>query len=143
MKRSESKEVIVVDKKTGGQKGQKLQRFSLIPPDVEWLLAEHYGRGALKYADRNWEKGYNWSLSYDALKRHLNQRLRGEVIDQETGSRHLIAVVWHAMALAAFELRGAGTDDLTMTVPTFKPVVAPPLSPRQRHARRAAKRRKQ
>ena len=47
-------EVRVVDEKTGGIKGQKLARFDLIPPEVEWALAEHYGRGCLKYQDRNW-----------------------------------------------------------------------------------------
>lgn len=106
-------EIRVVDPKSGGEKGSKLQRFSLIPPEAEWALAEHYGKGSLKYADRNWEKGYKWSLSYDALRRHLGQWVSGESYDTETGSHHLIAVAWHAIALFIFEIRGLGTNDLT------------------------------
>lgn len=105
-------EVRVVDPNTGGEKGSKLARFSLVPPEFVWALATHYGLGAKKYADRNWERGYRWGLSVDALQRHLHQWLQGEDNDQETGSNHLIAVAWHACALFIFQLRGLGTDDV-------------------------------
>ena len=94
-----SGEVRVVDPTTGAEKGMKLARFSLIPPGFVWALAEHYGQGAKKYADRNWEKGYKWSLSVDASQRHLHQWLQGEDNDQETGSSHLFAATWHLRAL--------------------------------------------
>lgn len=114
-----SKETITIDPITGGKKGAKLARFSLIPPDFLWALAEHYGVGSQKYDDRNWEKGYKWSLSLDAHGRHLSQWLQGEDNDEETGSNHLIASVWHLIALWWFAKRGRGTDDvrqsLTMT----------------------------
>lgn len=121
-------EVRVKDKKTGGEKGSKLARFSLIPPDALWALAEHYGRGAKKYADRNWEKGYDWSLSLDALERHLRARQMGEKVDAETGSQHLTAVIWHALALWVFDNRGLGTDNVTV-----------PLLPEGRPAKRNAR----
>lgn len=105
-------ETRITDPITGGEKGQKLARFSLIPSDVLWALSEHYGRGASKYADRNWERGYAWSLSYDALNRHLHQWVRGEDNDPETGSSHLIAVIWHTIALWWFHRHAKGTDDL-------------------------------
>lgn len=105
-------EVIVTDPLTGGKKGQKLQRFDLIPNEFETALATHYGLGARKYEDRNWERGYKWSLSVGALRRHLAAWLSGERLDPETGSHHLIAVAWHACALFIFELRGLGTDDI-------------------------------
>ena len=105
-------EVRIKDEKTGGEKGAKLQRFSLIPPEFVWALAEHYGKGAQKYADRNWERGYKWSLSIDALERHLQQFKMGEWLDTETGTPHIIAVAWHACALFIFKLRGLGTNDL-------------------------------
>lgn len=108
-------ETRVIDLTTGGQKGSKLARFSLIPPDFFWALAEHYGCGALKYEDRNWEKGYKWSLSLDALQRHLSQWLMGENLDQETGSHHLVAVAWHVIALWWWSQRGKGTDDIRNT----------------------------
>lgn len=109
----ENKEVRITDPVTGGQKGSKLARFDLIPMDALWEVAEVFGRGAQKYADRNWEKGYKWGLSVAALQRHLALRLGGEVRDEETGARHLAQVVWHALALLTFELRGLGTDDIT------------------------------
>ncbi len=101
----------VVDPVTGGAKGQKLQRFDLIPPEYEWELAEHYGKGAVKYDDNNWLLGYKWSLSYQALRRHLNQWWRGEDRDPETSTHHLIAVIWHSIALYTYQLRGLGTDN--------------------------------
>lgn len=87
---------------TGGEKGQKLARFDLIPVGPLTELAKHYGRGARKYADRNWEKGYEWSKNYAALQRHLFAFWDGEDIDEETGTPHIVAVAWHAFALAEF-----------------------------------------
>lgn len=103
---------------TGGEKGSKLARFDMIPPDILWELAEHYGAGERKYPsdpvthEANWQKGYAWSLSVAALQRHLSQWLQGEDFDDETWSSHLIAVVWHAMALRWWQLHGRGTDDV-------------------------------
>lgn len=120
------KEVRVTDAVSGGQKGSKLARFSLIPAEFLWALATHYGIGAQKYEDRNWERGYKWSLSVDALERHLNQWKLGENLDAETGSHHLIAVAWHACALFIFGKRGLGTDDVR-PVPAFKAIPAPSI----------------
>jgi hypothetical protein len=87
---------------TGGEKGAKLERHSLIPTSALRALATHNGVGAKKYEDRNWERGYPWSLSFDALMRHLLAYWGGEDFDEETGSHHLTAVAWHAMALHQF-----------------------------------------
>lgn len=119
-------EVRVTDPITGGQKGKKIARFSLIPSEFLWALAEHYGKGAFKYEDRNWERGYNWSLSVDALQRHLHQWLQGEVCDEETGTNHLIAVAWHACALFIFQRRGLGKDDVCVAS-SVSPTRTPPL----------------
>lgn len=104
-------ETRVTDPVTGAQKGSKLARYDLIPSDVLLALAEHYGRGARKYADRNWEAGYRWGLSFAALMRHAWAWWGGEDVDEETGSSHMTAVAWHAFALATFQARGRGTDD--------------------------------
>ena len=90
----------VTDPITGGEKGRKKARFSLIVPSFLWELAEVYGEGAKKYSDRNWEKGYAWSLSYDALQRHIHQWVMGESIDKETGRHHLA----HAGNMAPFNI---------------------------------------
>jgi hypothetical protein len=105
-------ETISVNETTGAKKGVKKARFSLIPPEALWALAEHFGVGALKYGDRNWEKGYEWAKTLDALERHLNQMKMGEWRDPETGSAHIIAVAWHAMVLFTYKVRGVGFNDI-------------------------------
>ena len=57
---------------TGGQKGTKIERFDLIPVGPLTELAAHFGRGARKYDDHQWRKGYEWSKSYAAKQRHDN-----------------------------------------------------------------------
>jgi len=98
----EMDEVRVTDPETGGQKGRKVARFDLIPAGPLTQVAEHYGRGAEKYEDRNWERGYDWSLSFAALMRHAWAFWNGEDDDPETGSPHMAAVVFHAFALLEF-----------------------------------------
>lgn len=115
---------------TGGQKGTKLARFDLIPAGPLRKLAEHYGRGARKYADNQWRQGYEWSKSIAALGRHLNDFMAGLDYDvcsndpdgcrhedmdgnpfepgepdtcfNHTGSHHMAAVAWHALLLLEF-----------------------------------------
>ena len=58
------------DAKTGAMKGVSLDRYDLIPPTALEYLALIYGKGSLKYVDRNWEKGYRWGLSFRALMKH-------------------------------------------------------------------------
>ena len=96
-----SNERRVVNEKTGAEKGQKDARFDLVPPDAEWALAEHFGKGAGKYAERNWERGTDWSLNYAAARRHLGLWWSGEDVDED-GSSHLMAVAWHMFALYHF-----------------------------------------
>lgn len=100
-----------VDPSTGGEKGTKLARFDLIPPEAITALAEHFGRGAEKYDDRNWERGYPWSLSFAALQRHIWAFWNGEDVDEETGTAHVIAAMWHCVVLFTFAQRELGTDD--------------------------------
>lgn len=107
---------------TGGEKGQKLAAFDQISPEVEVLIAEHFGKGARKYSAHNFRKGYAWSLSYSALRRHLAAFWRGEEYDNHTpdcgpgcvdhtGSLHIVAVIWHAMVLTEFYLHHKEFDD--------------------------------
>jgi hypothetical protein len=116
------KEIRMTDAKTGAQKGAKLARFDLIPVQPLTELAEHFGRGARKYQDRNFERGYKWSLSYAALQRHLNLFWNGEEFDNchpdcppdcvdHTGSHHLAAAMWHCVALREFTLYYPEGDD--------------------------------
>ena len=106
-----SSEIIQENATTGGKKGQKLPRFDLIPVRPLWELAEHYGRGAAKYEERNWERGYEWSLSFAAMMRHALQFWNGEDVDPETGSAHLAAVAFHAFALMEYGHTHPELDD--------------------------------
>lgn len=99
---------------SGGEKGQKGRRYDLLPADVLDAAADHFGAGAAKYEDRNWERGYEYSLSYGALMRHLQAWWQGEELDEE-GNHHMDAVLFHAMVLRAFQLRDVGEDDRPWT----------------------------
>ena len=106
---------------TGGEKGQKLARFDLIPAGPLWKLAEIYGVGAKKYAERNWERGYEWSKSYAALMRHLNLFWQGEDIDDGpggTGLPHLTCAAFHVFALEEFTRTHPEFDDRPGTIQT-------------------------
>ena len=100
-----------VTSSTGGQKGRKLARFDLLPVGPLTEVARLYGRGAEKYADRNWENGYPWSLSFAAMQRHAWAFWGGESIDPENERHHLASVIFHALALMQFEMSELGDDD--------------------------------
>lgn len=106
---------VYIDQETGAMKYTKQAMFSLIPPRALWQLAERYGAGTKKYPAHNWEGGYPWSLSMDALMRHLMQFWGGEDIDDETGGTHLSAVMWHAAALIEFMHTHPELDDRVKT----------------------------
>jgi hypothetical protein len=118
-----SGEVRVTDLTTGAQKGSKPERFDLIPVGPLTEVARVYGKGAAKYAERNWERGYAWHLSYAAMQRHVNLFWAGNSIDDGpggTGCHHLACAMFHLLALMEFEARGTGTDDRAtgpLTVP--------------------------
>lgn len=96
---------------TGGQKGVKLARYDLLPPDALEAVARVYGYGASKYDDGNWLRGYPWGWSFGALMRHLWAFWRGEETDPESGHPHLAHAAFHVLALLTFSARGLGTDD--------------------------------
>lgn len=104
-------EVRVTDPNTGGQKGQKEARFDLLPVAPLTEVAELYGAGARKYADRNWEKSYAWSLSFAAMQRHAWKFWGGEDMDPETKKHHLASVVFHCCALMEFGRTHPEQDD--------------------------------
>ena len=96
-------------------------RMELIPPEIMFALASILTFGAIKYADRNWEKGMSWGRVFGACMRHMwawwggkgpttKNFLFGE-LDTETGLSHL----WHAATciafLVAYEERNIGADD--------------------------------
>lgn len=73
----------------------------------------------MKYAPRNWQKGYAWSLSFAAMQRHAWAFWSGEDIipqnaagdDPTAGVPHLTAVAWHAFALLEWMTTHTELDD--------------------------------
>ncbi len=113
-------EIRITDPKTGGEKGQKAERFDLFPFDALEEVARVYSFGARKYADDNWLKGYAWRLSLGALLRHVSRFAIGEDRDPETGCLHLAHAAWHCLTLITFILRKRGTDDRAKAAPVVE-----------------------
>lgn len=86
-------------------------RYDLLPPEAMDALAMHYAKGAAKYADRNWERGMSWGKCFASLMRHAWAFWKGEDIDQETGTHHMVAVAWNAIAIFTYHSRKIGIDD--------------------------------
>jgi hypothetical protein len=68
-------------------------RFDLIPTIPLRRLARHYENGAVKYGDRNWEKGQPLGRYLDSAFRHLICVMEGQ-----TDEDHVSAVSWNMFA---------------------------------------------
>lgn len=68
--------------------------------------------GMLKYGRANWrEAGVRWSIYYDAMRRHMNKRHEGEIIDPDSGLPHMAHVLACAAIIADAEAAGQLVDD--------------------------------
>ncbi len=67
-------------------------RYDLLPPEAIYRLAVHFANGAVKYGDRNWEKGQPLSRYLDSAMRHLFKYLEGSRVED-----HLAAAAWNAL----------------------------------------------
>lgn len=105
------KEIRLTDETTGGQKGSKAARMSLIPGYAQNIEAQVFGFGASEYDEHNWRRGYPWSWSYDALHRHLMAFWNGEDFDEKSGLPHLAHARAHTAMLLEFWHLQLGTDD--------------------------------
>jgi hypothetical protein len=94
-----------------GVKGEKDARYDLIPPEATWYEALVYGMGARKYAERNWEGGYEWGKTIAALERHIQLFKAGEDNDPESGLPHMAHARWHTGVILTFAARQIGVDD--------------------------------
>lgn len=75
-------------------------RWELLPlEDVEDIVRV-YTAGAKKYGENKWQDLPDGIRRYKAaLLRHLVEFDKGNEIDEETGSLHLAAVAWNAIAM--------------------------------------------
>jgi len=75
-------------------------RYDLLPPRAIRRLAEHYENGAVKYGDKNWEKGIPLSRMIDSALRHLFKALEGQ-----TDEDHLTACAWNVLGIVELQER--------------------------------------
>lgn len=75
-------------------------RFDLLPVLAMTRLARHFESGAIKYNERNWEKGQPLGRYMDSALRHAFKYLAG-MRDED----HLIAACWNLMCLAETETK--------------------------------------
>jgi len=73
-------------------------RCDLLPACAILRLARHYENGAVKYSDRNWEKGMPTSVMLDSGIRHLLKYLDG-MADED----HLAAAAWNILGAMYME----------------------------------------
>ena len=84
----------------GAKQGSGL-RYNTNKPEIHQVpislingVAEVLKYGEQKYAKGNWEGGFEWTIPYDCLMRHMFAWLSGEEQDKESGLSHL----YHAAA---------------------------------------------
>ena len=82
-------------------------RCDLLPMCVLLRLAKHYELGALKYTDRNWEKGIPTHSFADSALRHMFKYLDGQ-----NDEDHLIAAIWNLCGLAWTEEKHPELQDI-------------------------------
>ena len=63
---------------------------SLIDPEFILGMAEVLTEGMKKYDKHNWQKGLNFSDSYDSAMRHLLKFWAGKDVDHETSLNELL-----------------------------------------------------
>ncbi len=77
-------------------------RYDLISPFALRRLAGVYERGAaVKYDERNWEKGAPYCRFLDSALRHIEQYLA-----RETDEDHLAQAAWNLLCIMHFEELG-------------------------------------
>jgi len=86
-------------------------RYDLIPPEVIDALAQVYTDGAIKYHDRNWEKGMSYSRVIRCIFSHLIKYLFGERFDKDLKEcEHMAMVIWNAAAILTYDKRNMAEE---------------------------------
>ena len=102
---------------SGTKKDEGKARWDLLPFEVIDAVARILTRGALKYADRNWEKGIAYGRVFAGVMRHLTEFWICKVFGRD-GINHLDGPESHLdhaicglMFLSAYEKRGMTAFD--------------------------------
>ena len=99
-------------------------RWDLVPVRPMEKVVEVFTKGAVKYSDRNWEKGLAWGRVFAAMMRHGWRWWNGEKYDKEDGQHHLSSVAWCALVLMEYEETCPEKDDRPASAKEegFKPI---------------------
>lgn len=101
-----------IERHQGTKHDQGKLPWHLLPYDVIEEVVAVLQHGAVKYGERNWEKGFDWSRLFSASQRHLKSFWQDkENDDLETGLSHLAHALCMIMFLLAHKRRGLGKDD--------------------------------
>lgn len=98
-------------------KGQGLRfnknklRYDLVEPHAFRDFVEVLTDGAIKYFDRNWERGLSWTSVLASLKRHIAAIELGEDYDPESGRLHIAHAACNVHFLNAFYYTFPQGDD--------------------------------
>lgn len=93
----------MIERKGDGiRKNEGKTRHDLIPAFANEQYAKVLTFGASKYAERNWEKGMNWSKIIASLKRHTHAIETGEDYDQDSGLLHSAHIMCNAAILTEY-----------------------------------------
>ena len=88
--------------------------FSQVPLEAVGAGAAALEYGAIKYDNRNWEKGLPWQQMIDSLKRHIDDFERGHNYDDGkngSGMHQTCMIMASAMMLCASVIRDIGEDN--------------------------------
>ncbi len=109
----------MVDTQAGAKPGYKVdegkRRMDLVPPEAILSLADVLTKGAVKYPERNWEKGMDWGRVYGAAMRHMTAFWGGEDVDPESGQLHVEHALCCLAFLVTYSKREIGDDDRPIT----------------------------
>jgi len=86
-------------------------RMDLVPVSAVNALARVLTYGANKYDSDNWRRGFNYSVPYACLIRHMMAWQDGEDIDPESGLSHLDHAIANIAMLIEFERECPHLDD--------------------------------
>lgn len=75
-------------------------RHDLLPFAAIDEIAKHMENGAIKYGERNWEKGIDISSYLDSSIRHLSKYMQGH-----KDEKHLVAAAWNLLCAIETEIK--------------------------------------
>lgn len=114
-----SRDVIKAAKPEGQKFDADKLRFDLIDPGFEAVIAEVLTHGADKYGANNWQKVEDAeNRYYAALRRHVNAKRQGELIDKDSKLSHLGHAATNIMFLYWLEKQELVKEDANEKVNT-------------------------